>query len=167
MADGEETADAKPASKQGGGVFGLAVLAVGSFVTTLATVFLLIPDGSETMATCPTGTEAAAPAPRVVNLDRDYVELDELIVTIGSAPATRYLKMNLSVVTQKGNAARVKDAQPVLIDAFVNYLRAVELEDFEDPGFYAEMREQLARRAELVLGGAVTDGVLITEFLLR
>ena len=49
----------------------------------------------------------------------------------------------------------------------MNYLRSVELSDFENPAFYAEMRAQLARRAELVLGGSVTDGVLITEFLLR
>lgn len=167
MADSEETADAKPAGKQGGGVFGLAVLAVGSFATTLATVFLLTPEGSASTAPCPTVTEATAPAPPAVDLNRDYVDLEELIVTIGSAPATRYLKMNIAVVTKKGNAGQVKDAQPVLIDAFVNYLRAVELEDFEDPGFYAEMREQLARRAELVLGGSVADGVLITEFLLR
>jgi flagellar FliL protein len=29
------------------------------------------------------------------------------------------------------------------------------------------MREQLSRRSELVLGGGVSQGVLITEFLLR
>ena len=55
----------------------------------------------------------------------------------------------------------------MLIDAFNNYLRSIELADVEDPGFYPHMREQLARRAELVLGGTVSNGVLITEFLLR
>jgi flagellar FliL protein len=58
-------------------------------------------------------------------------------------------------------------AEPVLIDAFTNYLRSVELSDFENPDFYAHMREQLSRRSELVLGGGVSEGVLITEFLLR
>ena len=55
----------------------------------------------------------------------------------------------------------------VLIDAFTNYLRSVELTDFENPGFYSHMRDQLGRRSQLVLGGGVSDGVLITEFLLR
>jgi flagellar FliL protein len=55
----------------------------------------------------------------------------------------------------------------MLIDAFNTYLRSIEMKDFEDPGFYPRMREQLARRSELVLGSGVSSGVLITEFLLR
>jgi hypothetical protein len=71
------------------------------------------------------------------------------------------------VVTDAEGTSMVQSAEPVLIDAFTNYLRSVELSDFENPDFYAHMREQLGRRSELVLGGGVSDGVLITEFLLR
>jgi flagellar FliL protein len=75
--------------------------------------------------------------------------------------------MKVSIVTDNSGAGMVTKAEPVLIDAFTNYLRSVELSDFENPDFYAHMREQLSRRSELVLGGGVSEGVLITEFLLR
>jgi hypothetical protein len=88
-------------------------------------------------------------------------------LTIGSAPATRYLKMKVAIISDRGDVPAVHDAEPVLIDAFTNYLRSVELSDFENPGFYSHMRDQLDRRSHLVLGNGVSDGVLITEFLLR
>lgn len=162
----QEPVEAKPKS----GLVGLVVLATGSLATAFATVYLLTPAEAGEVPACAPGTVIASearPASRLVSSDKTYVELEEILVTIGSAPATRYLKLQLSVVTDKSRTNAVRDAQPVLKDAFINYLRSVDLDDFEDPGFYTEMREQLARRAELVLGSAVSEGVLITEFLLR
>ncbi len=99
--------------------------------------------------------------------DHVYTELDEIIITIGGEPADRYLKLRLAVITAEGDERDVKDAEPLLMDAFTSYLRAIEPERFEDHAFFPQMREQLAQRAELVLGGSVAEGVLITEFLLR
>ncbi|MCH9751818.1 MAG: flagellar basal body-associated FliL family protein, partial [Alphaproteobacteria bacterium] len=96
-----------------------------------------------------------------------YTPVQEILITIGNAPATRYLKMQVSVATEKSAAKDVKSAETALIDAFLLYLRSVEVSDFEDPHFYNHMREQLARRADLVLGDGVSKGVMITEFLLR
>ena len=90
-----------------------------------------------------------------------------MLITVGSAPATRFLKMNISIITDASGAKAVAEAEPMLADAFNTYLRSIEMTDLEDPGFYPRMREQLTRRAELVLGDGVTDGVLITQFLLR
>jgi len=75
--------------------------------------------------------------------------------------------MQLSVASEKSDAKDIKSAETALIDAFLLYLRSVELTDFEDPNFYNHMREQLARRADLVLGEGISKGVMITEFLLR
>ena len=61
----------------------------------------------------------------------------------------------------------VADSLDMLADAFVGYLRALTLAEFESPDFYPKMREQLAVRSEAVLGADVSHGVLITEFLLR
>ncbi len=168
MAEKDEQADAQTGGKSGGGVVGLVILAMGSLVAAFATVYLLTPTAeSATIAACPTDLAEPIPASPLVEKDRAYVEMDEFLVTIGSEPASRYLKLTVSIVTSNSEVNFVKQSQPVLTDAFVNYLRSVELSDFENPAFYAEMRAQLARRAELVLGGSVTDGVLITEFLLR
>ena len=75
--------------------------------------------------------------------------------------------MQVSLATDKADAKIIKSSETALIDAFLLYLRSVNVDDFEDPAFYKHMREQLGRRADLVLGDGVAKGVLITEFLLR
>lgn len=153
--------------KSGGGLAGILMVAGASLAASFGLFYFLSPTAQQAdPAACP--QVAAAPAtPALATSDQVYVELKEVLITIGSEPATRYLKINLSVVTGRDGVAKVKAAEPMLIDAFNNYLRSIELRDVEDPSFYPHMREQLARRAELVLGGTVSNGVLITEFLLR
>jgi len=167
MAKKPDKTDKPPKAKSGGGLLAIITLAVAAAASSFATVYLLTPSGAIEAAICEPDAQTTAQTKPQISPDQTYVELSEVMITIGSAPATRYLKMSLSIVTEKDGVSTVKAAEPVLIDAFVNYLRSVELSDFEDPGFYARMRQQLARRSELVLGSSVSDGVLITEFLLR
>ena len=168
MAKSETNSEDEPKKKgSGGGFIGLVILALGSLASAFGTVYLLTPEPAIAVAACPP-TDAAQPTPPVLATgEKEYVALQEVLITIGSAPATRYLKMQISVVADKKESDTIREAEPVLIDAFVSYLRSVELSDFENPAFYTEMRSQLSRRAELVVGGDVSDGVLITEFLLR
>lgn len=155
-------------AKSGLGIVGLLVLGVACAATSFASVFLLAPSPE------PAGSSAlvaeAHPSAAEHAFDpanQSYTEIQEILITIGSTPATRYLKMQISVATDKANAKTVKSAETALIDAFLLYLRSVEVADFEDPNFYNHMREQLARRADLVLGDGIANGVMITEFLLR
>ena len=168
MAKTEAKTEDEPVKKgSGGGFIGLVILAVGSLASAFGTVYLLTPEPAAAVAVCTTD-DSGQPAPPVLATgEKAYVELQEVLITIGSAPATRYLKMQISVVADKKESDAVKEAEPVLMDAFVSYLRSVEVSDFENPAFYAEMRQQLSRRADLVVGGDVAHGVLITEFLLR
>jgi len=152
--------------KAGGGLVGLAILAIGAMTSSFATVYVLASDPRSTGAACAPAAKIPVLEP-LVRPDQTYVELRDILITIGSEPASRYLKMKVAIVTDSQGASLVTKAEPVLVDAFTNYLRSVELSDFENPDFYAHMREQLARRAQLVLGNGVSDGVLITEFLLR
>lgn len=158
-------APAKPAS----GLMGLIVLGAASLLSSFGLVYFLTPPPSTATAeACAPGDAAAeAEIKPMLKADQAYVPVKEVLITVGSAPATRYLKMNISIITDSANASVVQEAEPVLIDAFNTYLRSIEMKDFEDPGFYPRMREQLARRSELVLGSGVSNGVLITEFLLR
>ncbi|WP_373005247.1 flagellar basal body-associated protein FliL [Hyphomonas sp.] len=159
-----ETAPAE--AKAGGGILGLALLAVGAIASSFATVYFLSPEPVAEVAVCE-ADESATHTESVIKPNQSYVELRDILITIGGAPATRYLKMKVAIITDSGDISTVNEAEPVLIDAFTNYLRSVELSDFENPGFYSHMRDQLDRRSQLVLGGSVSDGVLITEFLLR
>ncbi len=147
------------------GIIGLAILGAVAVTTSFGVAYFMPPAASPAASACTPGETTVQAAE--TDKARTYVPLEELLITIGSAPATRYIKINLSIVTGPKGAAAVKSSEPVLKDAFNNYLRSVEVSDFEDPGFYVHMREQLSRRSELVLGGSVSEGVLITEFLLR
>ncbi len=154
-----------------GGVAGIAILAAACIVSAFGIVYVLTPTPAPApdLAACTPGSapQAGPVIAPAATAEQDYVELKEVLITIGSAPATRYLKMNLSVMAAEGSAQQVKAAEPMLIDAFNTYLRSLELSDFENPAFYPHLREQLARRAEIILGSEVAEGVLITEFLLR
>ena len=163
-AEGGENTGAK--KKSGGGIVGLAILAVGAMTSSFATVYVLASDPRSAAPACPVASSTPVAEP-IAHDDQIYVELRDILITIGSEPASRYLKMKIAIVTDDDGASMVEKAEPVLIDAFTNYLRSVELSDFENPDFYAHMREQLSRRSQLVLGEGVSDGVLITEFLLR
>ena len=168
MSDKPEAKSKDEAPSSGGiNMMGLLVLGLACATTSFASVFFLAP--------APTVAEAAVVEAEYVpketksdkKKDLSYTPVQEILITVGSAPATRYLKMNVSVATEKSDAKLVGPVEPQLIDAFLLYLRSVELSDFEDPAFYKHMREQLGRRADLVLGDGVVEGVLITEFLLR
>ena len=170
-----ETADTKkdeaPAAKGGLNMMGLLVLGLACAATSFASVYFLAP--APTLAEASTTTAAAeddhppAPIPASEKKPYTYTPVQEILITIGNAPATRYLKMNVSLATEKSESKTVKANETALIDAFLLYLRSVSVEDFEDPAFYRHMREQLGRRADLVLGDGIAKGVLITEFLLR
>ncbi|MEQ9505286.1 MAG: flagellar basal body-associated FliL family protein [Hyphomonas sp.] len=156
-------APAKPA----GGMMGLLILGAASLGSSFGLVYLLTPPPAVATEACAPGDHDAASIAPAIKANQAYVELQEMVITVGSAPANRFLKMNISVITDSTNTSTVHAAEPVLIDAFNTYLRSIEMKDFEDPSFYPRMREQLARRSELVLGSGVSNGVLITEFLLR
>ncbi|WP_084420380.1 flagellar basal body-associated FliL family protein [Henriciella litoralis] len=168
MAKETDTSNDQAEKKPGGSLVNWAILAVVSAACSFAVVFFLFPSANTESAACPAPEQVAST--KVEPLAREelsYVQLDELLVTIGNEPATRFVKLNTSIVTEKGNEKKITEAQPMLSDAFISYLRSVELSDFETAGFYPRMREQLGRRAELVLGSDTSQGVLITEFLLR
>lgn len=151
----------------GGGLIPLVVLAVVSMAGAFGIVYFLSPNTPAAALACAPG-EGGKPAHTPLALeDHVYVELQEILVTIGNEPATRYVKIKTSVISDNSHVSAVKKAEPMLVDAFVGYLRALQLSDFESADFYPKMREQLAMRSEIVLGADASHGVLVTEFLLR
>ena len=49
----------------------------------------------------------------------------------------------------------------------MGYLRALRVEQIEDAAFMAQMRAQLLRRAQLILGAENIHSILITDFLVQ
>lgn len=165
-------ADKKPKAKeqdQAGkkSPVGFVMLAVAAMAGSFAVSYLAEPAPLDAPESCAAEEKPSAQSYAMVHKNLVYISLPEILTTIGSEPATRFLKMNISVATTKDGASTVEDNKLVIIDAFISYLRSVELTDFEDPGFYGHMREQLAHRSNIILGPQVSDSVLITEFLIR
>ena len=168
MSDKPEAKSEEEAPSSGGiGMMGLLVLGLACAATSFASVYFLAPAPTVAEAATVEAEYVPVEKPKKKKKDLAYTEVQEILITVGSAPAMRYLKMQLAVATDKDDAKKIKPLETQLIDAFLLYLRSVELKDFEDPAFYKHMREQLGRRADLVLGDGIVEGVLITEFLLR
>lgn len=168
MADKADAKSEEAAPDKGGiNMMGLLVLGLACATTSFASVYFLAPAPTIAEASTVEAEHVAHEKPAEKKKNLTYTPVQEILITIGSAPATRYLKMQLSVSTDKADAKKVTPVETQLIDAFLLYLRSVEVSDFEDPAFYKHMREQLGRRADLVLGDGIVEGVLITEFLLR
>lgn len=168
MAGGKENEQAESGASKGGGMMTFVAIGLVSAAASFGAVFFLAPSGNAELAICePVAHTAGFTPDPLAREDHAYVELDEILITVGNEPASRYVKIKTAIVADKGNAGDVKKAQPMLTDAFISYLRSVELSDFESASFYPRLREQLSKRAELVLGGEVSRGVLVTEFLLR
>lgn len=155
----------KQAGKQS--IAGLAILGFAAMAGSFGVAYLTPFAPSQAPELCSVEDQGEAASKGVVNKELVYVPLPEILTTIGSEPATRYLKMTVNVATTKDGASLVDESKLVIMDAFINYLRSIELSDFEDPAFYGHMRQQLAHRSEIILGSAISDSVLITEFLLR
>lgn len=93
------------------------------------------------------------------------VEMDEFVVSIRDDK--NILRMSLALEVPKQFSEDVNPNELRLRDAFMGYLRAVEIAELQDPAFLPQLRAQLLRRSRLVLGQEKVAGVLITDFLIR
>lgn len=167
MAKNAPDTDTAPKIRQSVGIMTIAALSVLAASASFVTSFFSSPTSASQAESCPVAQNQDTSSPGLVREDQTYTALDDIVITVGSSPATRYVKLSIAIVSDKQGIARIEKAKPVLIDAFGNYLRSIEPSDFEDPTFYPSMKDALNHRAELVLGSSVSRGVLVTEFLLR
>ena len=93
------------------------------------------------------------------------VELSEFTVSLRRD--RQVLRILIALETPEANKEEIDPSDPRLRDAFMSYLRAVEVEKLEDISFLPNLRAQLLRRAKLALGEENVSGILITDFLIR
>lgn len=167
MAEKDDPAKDEKPKPAGGGILSFAVLGVVCAASAFGVVFFFAPSAPAATAACDGPVQTVSQEEALADEPVDYVELEEMLVTIGNGAEGRFVKVSAVVMTPKGQASRVEEAEPMLMDAFLTYLRAIDLADYETEAFYPDLRAQLSQRAELVLGSDSTRGVLITEFLLR
>lgn len=98
--------------------------------------------------------------------EASFVPMDPLVVTLGPEAAAKYLKITMTIETEKGSEAAVTALMPRLRDVVNSYLRAVDEADLAEPSSMARVRAQLLRRLQLVAPDARITNVLITDFVL-
>lgn len=93
------------------------------------------------------------------------VELNEFVLSIRNG--NQVLRILIALETPYKSSIEIDPNDARLRDAFMSYLRAIEVEKLEDVSFMPNLRNQLLRRAKLALGEENVSGVLITDFLIR
>ena len=163
-----ETEDGQLEAKPKGGLVPKLAMVIALGVVSFGTVYLLPrPDTSShtTEASSDTAHHEEEIPPLELAQNTNYLELTPLTVSLQKN--SRVLKIGITLEVLSGEEEYIDPNDPKIRDAFMGYLRALRLEQIEDAAFMAQMRAQLLRRAQLILGQDKVHGILITDFLVR
>lgn len=158
----DQTEDAEDAPKKGGkgmlfGIIGAVMLGGGGFFAAFSG---MLPIGG--------GEAEAEPAPvMVAELTNEFVPLDQLIISLGSAARARHLQFTAQLEVEPIYAEEVTGLIPRVLDVLNTYLRAVDERDLETPAAMTRLRAQMLRRVQIVTGNGRVKDLLITEFVLN
>ena len=151
--------------KKGGAIGALITLmAVGS--ASFGTVFLLPQNGTVSEAEHKEDVKSHETSQQLdLITDAGYLTLTPLTISLQNN--NRILKIGITLETLAGEEDYIDPSDPKIRDAFMGYLRALRVEQIEDAAFMAQMRAQLLRRAQLILGAENIHSILITDFLVQ
>ncbi|MCI2395295.1 flagellar basal body-associated FliL family protein [Aliiroseovarius sediminis] len=96
-----------------------------------------------------------------------FIELEPLVISLGSTTGSRHLRFRGSLEIVPSYEADVTYVLPRVIDVLNSYLRAVDLTVLEDPAALIKLRAQMLRRIQLVTGEGRVRDLLILEFVLN
>jgi len=158
--------DGKANEKSSGQMISKLLMLIVLGTASFGTVFMLpsnaAPELHEEMTT---KADVHIDEPLALTKETGFLPLSPL--TISLQDNARILKIGITLETTKGEEDYIDPNNPKVRDAFMGYLRALRVEQIEDAAFMAQMRSQLLRRAKLILGADVVQGILITDFLVR
>lgn len=162
-----EDGDTGDTNVKSGGILPKAAMFVALLAVSFGTVYLLPRPAPVTVVEASSDSDHSEDAAHEMDLEEDtsYFELNPF--TISLQGNNRILKIGITLEVISGEADYIDPSDPKVRDAFTGYLRALRLEQIEDAAFMAQMRAQLLRRAQLILGQENVRGILITDFLVR
>ncbi len=139
------------------------VLGGGGFFAVYSGM-ILAPADSHAMAE----EDEEMPEEEVLDLPKvAFVPLDPLVINLGSAAASRHLRFRAQLEVVPEFQDQVTDMLPRVLDVLNSYLRAVNVEDLEDPTSLIRLRAQMLRRVKIVTGEGRVKDLLIMEFVLN
>lgn len=159
------------------GLIGAVLLGGGTFFGVFSGMIPLPfggePAESEEMAE--TGKPAMAGKEKGAEAGADYVErpqaafvqLDDLVISLGPDSRARHLKMVLAVEVAPEAEQDVTAVKPRIVDVLNTYLRAIDEREIEAPRAMMRIRAQMLRRVQLVAPQDSVRDLLIQEFVLN
>lgn len=160
MAEAEVPQDAAPKKKSKlpliiGAVLFL-LLGGGGFFAVYSGLILAPPDPAAE------SVDPASPLPDIA-----FVPIQPVIVSLGAAADARHLRFTAQLEVNKSHADEVTELLPRILDVLNGYLRAIEVNELEDPAALVKLRAQMLRRIQIVTGEGRVRDLLITEFVLN
>jgi flagellar FliL protein len=155
----EPASEAKKASKLPliiGVALGLAGAAGGYFASSSGMIF-----GGE--------SGAQVPAAKVVGSAQTitFVPLEPLTISLQSREGGRHLRFRAELEVESAYASEIEQIKPRIINILNGYLRALELEDLQNPSSLTRLRAQMLRRVQVVAGPDKVNDLLIMEFVVN
>jgi flagellar FliL protein len=96
-----------------------------------------------------------------------FVALDPLIISLSSDGGRTHLRFSAQLEVAPEFATEVEMVKPRIVDVLNSYLRAVKIEELDDPTSLMKLRSQMLRRVQIVTGEGRIKDLLIMEFVLN
>lgn len=96
-----------------------------------------------------------------------FVALDPLVISLPGNGGRTHLRFSAQLEVASEFAAEVEGMKPRVADVLNSYLRAVKLEELDDPTALVKLRSQMLRRIQIVTGSGRVRDLLIMEFVLN
>jgi len=96
-----------------------------------------------------------------------YVPIKPLVINLGAGSSNRHLKFEAQLEVEPEAEADVRRVLPRVTDVLNGYLRAVRIEELEEPTALIRLRAQMLRRVQIVTGEGRVRDLLIMEFVLN
>ena len=92
-----------------------------------------------------------------------FVPIERMVVSLGPPGRARHLRFAAEVEVPLTRLDEVTQLRPRIVDVLNGYLRAVDIDVLEDPAALVELRAQMLRRVQVVVGAGRVNDFLITE----
>lgn len=155
----------------GAGVAALAVLGAGGGA------YMFLSSGAEARGSASAGHDGGpkeladdkpgAHGEGAVRDDDNFIDVPAIVVNLRSPDgAARYLKLHFMLVPgPNGEAARLKDKLPLILDAYQPFLRELRPEDLAGSAAVFRVKEEMLIRANSVAGEGAVKDILIEDLV--
>lgn len=99
--------------------------------------------------------------------DIAFVAVDPIVITLGYPQNVQHLRFRAQLEVEAAYKDEVQTLLPRVMDVLNGYLRALEIDDFNDPLALTRLRAQMLRRIQIVTGKGRVRDLLIMDFVLN